>query len=275
MAGTLYIVGTPIGNLGDFSERGIETLRSVDFIAAEDTRVTQKLLTAFNIKCPLVSNHEHNESARGEEIISRLMSGESCAVVTDAGMPVISDPGHGIVKLCHQNGIKIETVPGPTALTTALAASGMECRRFCFEGFMSTNKKERLVYLSSVKNEQRTLVYYEAPHKLVDTLTDMYEIFGNRDICLCRELTKLHEEIKNTTLFDALEYYKTTDPRGEYVLIVSGCSKEKDKMTLDDAVNLALDYVNKGSSPTSAAKAAALESGIRKGDIYKELINKA
>lgn len=269
--GKLYIVGTPLGNLGDFSPRAREVLENVGFIAAEDTRVTAKLLSHFNISKPLISYHEHNESSRKGDIIARLAN-EDGAIVTDAGMPCISDPGRELIHECHLQGIKIETVPGPTAVTTALAASGMDCRRFCFEGFMSTNKQERLSHLAKVKNEERTLVFYEAPHRICDTLSAMLSVFGNREICLARELTKLHEEVVNTTLSDAVNNFKENEPRGEYVIIVSGAKQETSTLTLEDAIKLAKDYVNQGSSPTAAAKAAALESGFRKGDIYKALI---
>ena len=273
MAGKLYIVGTPLGNLNDFSPRGREVLSAVDFIAAEDTRVTAKLLSAFNIQKPLVSYHEHNKAARQDGIVDRIAAGENCAIVTDAGMPAISDPGRDLVKACRKCGITAETVPGATALTTALAASGMDCTRFCFEGFMPTERKERLYRLSALKNEERTMVFYEAPHKLLDTLTDMLNILGEREICLARELTKLHEEVINTTLSNAVNKYSGEAPRGEFVLILAGKNREAKEMSLADAVALARDYVNNGSSPTSAAKAAALESGIRKGDIYKALMD--
>lgn len=273
MAGKLYIVGTPLGNLSDFSPRAKETLAQVDFICAEDTRVTSKLLSAFDIKKTTVSYHEHNESQSRADIIARLQSGQTAALCTDAGMPAISDPGRELVYACRECGIQVETVPGPTALTTALAASGMDCSRFCFEGFMSTSKKERLMHLSEIKAEKRTLVFYEAPHRLLDTLKEMLSTFGNREIAVARELTKLHEEIINTTLEDAVKAYSENAPKGEFVLIVGGAKAEKQQMTLEDAVALAKDYVNQGSSPTYAAKAAALESGFKKGDIYKSLVS--
>ena len=273
MAGKLYIVGTPLGNLSDFSPRAKEVLAQVDFICAEDTRVTAKLLSAFDIKAPTVSYHEHNEVQSRADIIRRLEAGQTAAICTDAGMPAISDPGRELVFECRKLNITVETVPGPTAVTTALAASGMDCSRFCFEGFMSTSKKERLIHLSEVKAEKRTLVFYEAPHRLLDTLKDMLGIFGNREIAVARELTKLHEEVINTTLEDAVNKYTKDAPKGEFVLIVSGAKQEKQQMTLEEAVALAKDYVNQGSSPTYAAKAAALESGFKKGDIYKSLVS--
>lgn len=273
MAGKLYIVGTPLGNLSDFSPRAKEILAQVDFICAEDTRVTAKLLSAFDIKAPTVSYHEHNEAQSRADIISRLQTGQTAALCTDAGMPAISDPGRELVFECRTLGIAVETVPGPTAVTTALAASGMDCSRFCFEGFMSTSKKERLMHLSEVKAEKRTLVFYEAPHRLLDTLRDMLSIFGNREIAVARELTKLHEEVINTTLEEAVSKYTKDAPKGEFVLIIAGAKQEKQQMTLEEAVSLAKDYVNQGSSPTYAAKAAALESGFKKGDIYKSLVS--
>lgn len=274
MAGKLYIVGTPLGNLGDFSPRGRITLESVDFIAAEDTHVTSKLLAAFNIKKPLISYHEHNKSSVSDGIISRLIGGETCALVTDAGMPAISDPGRELVEKCRKMEIPVETVPGPAALTTAIAASGMDCSRFCFEGFMSTIRSERVCRLAELKNEKRAMVFYEAPHKLVDTLKDMLNAWGDRPLTIARELTKIHEEVINTTLSEAVDKYSDSPPRGEFVLIISGAIEEKAEMSLADALQLAQDYVNQGSSPTSAAKAAALESGLRKGDIYKALTDK-
>ncbi len=274
MSGKLYVVGTPLGNLSDFSPRAKETLAQVDFICAEDTRVTSKLLSAFDIKQKTVSYHEHNEAQSRAEIINRLEAGQTAALCTDAGMPAISDPGRELVYECRQRGIAVETVPGPTALTTALAASGMNCSRFCFEGFMSTSKKERLIHLCELKSEKRTMVFYEAPHRLLDTLKEMLTTFGNREIAIARELTKLHEEIINTTLEDAVKAYQENAPKGEFVLIVGGAKCEKEQMTLEDAVALAKNYVNQGSSPTYAAKAAALESGFKKGDIYNHLINK-
>lgn len=274
MAGKLYIVGTPLGNLSDFSPRAKEILAQVDFVCAEDTRVTAKLLSAFDIKVPTVSYHEHNEAKSRADIIAKLQSGKTAALCTDAGMPAISDPGRELVYECRTLNIAVETVPGPTALTTALAASGMDCSRFCFEGFMSTSKKERLIRLSEIKAEKRTLVFYEAPHRLLDTLREMLTTFGDREIALARELTKLHEEVINTTLKAAVDMYEKDAPKGEFVLIVAGAKEQKQQMTLEDAVALAKDYVNQGSSPTYAAKAAALESGFKKGDIYNHLINK-
>ncbi len=274
MSGKLYVVGTPIGNLSDFSPRGIETLSTVDFIAAEDTRVTTKLLNRFEIKKPLVSYYEHNRRERGEIIINRILSGENCAIVTDAGMPCISDPGQDLVYLCHQNNIPVESVPGPTAFATALAISGMESGRFTFEGFLSVNKPSRKEHLEEVKNETRTMIFYEAPHKLKATLKDMLSAFGNREIAIVKELTKIHENVMKTTLKDACDYFETEAPRGEYVLIIAGAEKVKEKQlaTLEQAVEMAKDLVLKGVSVNEASKTIAAETGIKKSLIYKELL---
>ena len=274
MSGKLYVVGTPIGNLSDFSERAKETLASVDFIAAEDTRVTTKLLNKFEIKKPLISYYEHNRRERGEIIVKRILEGENCAIVTDAGMPCISDPGQDLVYLCHQNNIQVESVPGPTAFATALAISGMESGRFTFEGFLSTNKPSRKEHLDELKNETRTMIFYEAPHKLKATLKDMQKAFGDREIAIVKELTKIHETVLRTTLGGACEYYETQDPRGEYVLILAGAEKQKEKqpVTLEQAVLIAKDLVSKGISVNEAAKAVAADTGIKKSLIYKELL---
>lgn len=275
MAGKLYIVGTPIGNLGDFSPRAVETLRAVDFIAAEDTRVTVKLLNHFEISTPMTSYHEHNLRERGEYIIERLISGENCALVTDAGMPAISDPGEDLVRLAHLHGIRVETVPGPTALATALALSGMNVGRFCFEGFLTTVKSNRVKRLDALKEEERTLVFYEAPHKLLNTLKDMQNYFGDREITLCKELTKLHESVMKTTLAKAIEYFEETPPKGEFVLIVSGAQKEEITFCLEEAVLRAKNLLKDGMPASMAAKTAAKETGIKKGDIYKALTKTA
>lgn len=274
MSGKLYVVGTPIGNLSDFSPRAKETLASVDFIAAEDTRVTSKLLNYFEIKKPLISYFEHNRRERGEIIIKRILEGETCAIVTDAGMPCISDPGQDLVYLCYENGIPVESVPGPTAFATALAISGMESGRFTFEGFLSTNKPSRKEHLEELKNENRTMIFYEAPHKLKATLKDMYTYFGDREIAIVRELTKIHETVMRTSLKAAIEYYEIENPRGEYVLILAGAEKVKEKqpLTLEEAVELAKDLVNKGVSVNEASKTIATETGFKKSLIYKELL---
>lgn len=274
MSGKLYVVGTPIGNLSDFSPRAKETLAIVDFIAAEDTRVTQKLLNFFDIKKPLVSYYEHNRRERGEMIISRILNGETCAIVTDAGMPCISDPGQDLVYLCHENNIPVESVPGPTAFATALAISGMESGRFTFEGFLSTNKPSRKEHLEELKNETRTMIFYEAPHKLKATLKDMFAYFGDRPIAIVKELTKIHETVMKTTLKGAMDYFELEAPRGEYVLILAGAEKTKEKqpVTLEQAVKLAKELVNKGVSVNEASKTVASDTGIKKSLIYKELL---
>jgi len=276
MSGKLYVVGTPIGNLSDFSPRAVETLRKVDFIAAEDTRVTVKLLNHFEINKPMLAYYEHNKMQRGGDIISRMLGGEDCALVSDAGMPAISDPGEDLVRMCHENGIPVESVPGPSALITALAISGMKSGRFCFEGFLSVNKPSRRAHLNEVKKEVRTMIFYEAPHKLHATLCDMLEVFGDRRLAIVRELTKLHEEVIRTTLSGAVEMYgDETRPRGEYVLIVEGFDPETESTayTLEDAAELAKGYMKEGSPASMAAKTAAADTGFKKGDIYKLLIN--
>lgn len=264
--GKLYVVGTPIGNLSDFSPRGINTLRGVDFIAAEDTRVTAKLLNHFDIKKPLVSYYEHNRRERGEIIIERILAGETCAVVTDAGMPCISDPGQDLVYLCRERGIEVESVPGPTAFATALAVSGMESGRFTFEGFLSVNKQSRKEHLDELRNEKRTMIFYEAPHKLKATLKDMYKVFGDRELALVKELTKIHETVMRTSLKEASEYFETENPRGEYVIILAGARGEdkKQPVTTEQAVLLAKELLNKGMSVNEAAKTAASETNIKK-----------
>ncbi len=270
----LFIVGTPIGNLGDFSPRAVETLSEVDFIAAEDTRVTLKLLNHFGIKKPMISYFKHNVHERGEQIIQKILAGETCALVTDAGMPAISDPGEDLVRLCHENGIKVESVPGPCAFTTALALSGFPSGRFTFEGFLSVNKPSRREHLDSLKNETRTMLIYEAPHKLGATLKDMNKAFGNREIAIVREITKIHEEVIHTTLDEAAELYGEGGIKGEIVLVIKGAEPENinEELTLDDAVEMARQNVENGMSMSEAAKEAAKLSGFKKGDIYKMLI---
>ncbi len=274
MSGTLYVVGTPIGNLNDFSPRGLETLQSVDFIAAEDTRVTLKLLNRFEIKKPLISYFEHNRFEKGEVIVGRLLQGESCALVTDAGMPAISDPGEELVLQCHLAGIPVVSVPGPSALITALAISGMPSGRFTFEGFLSMNKKSRKEHLEQVADEIRTMIFYEAPHKLLATLRDMLSAFGEREIALVRELTKIHEEVIRTTFTKAIEQYEQIPPKGEFVLIVHGkevTEQQEETYTLEQAAEIAAKLIEKGESPTSAAKGAAQITGFKKNAIYSVL----
>ncbi|MDE6768027.1 MAG: 16S rRNA (cytidine(1402)-2'-O)-methyltransferase [Eubacterium sp.] len=271
--GKLYVVGTPIGNLGDLSPRAVEILSAADFIAAEDTRVTMKLLNHFDIKKEMVSYFEHNKRERGEYICSRIAGGESCAIVTDAGMPAISDPGQDLVALCHEMGIAVESVPGPTAFATALAISGMESGRFTFEGFLSVNKKSRREHLEEIKEEKRRLIFYEAPHKLANTLQDLHKVLGDRQLAIVREITKIHEQVIRTTLSDACEQYCNGSLKGEIVLIVEGKKAEQiSDVTLDAAVNMAKQLVEKGMSVNNAAKEIASQTPFKKGDIYKALL---
>ena len=273
MSGKLYVVGTPIGNLEDLSPRAVRVLSEVDFIAAEDTRVTLKLLNHFEIKKEMLSYYEHNKNAKGNLIIERILKGESCALVSDAGMPAISDPGEDLVRQAHENGIAVESVPGPSALITALAISGMESGRFCFEGFLSVNKISRKKHLEEIKDEKRTMIFYEAPHKLPATLRDMSAYLGDRRISLVRELTKIHETVMNTTLSQAAEYYGENTPRGEFVLIIEGKKEEETAgYSFEDAVNLAKRLIKDGKSTSAAAKEAAEVSKYRKSEIYKEII---
>ena len=272
MSGKLYVVGTPIGNLEDFSPRAQRILSEVDFIAAEDTRVTVKLLNHLSISKPMVAYFEHNKKERGNVVIDRILNGESCALVTDAGMPAISDPGEDLIRECHEKGIAVESVPGPTAFATALALSGMPSGRFCFEGFLSVNKPSRKTHLDEVKNERRTMIFYEAPHKLIRTLNDMYEAFGERNIAIVREITKIHETVMRTSLSEAIEFYKTQEPRGEYVLIIEGAKEETVSYTLEEAVKLAKKFIDEGQPASAAAKQAAQVTGIKKSDIYKQML---
>lgn len=273
MKGKLYVVGTPIGNLGDFSPRAVETLEKVDFIAAEDTRVTVKLLNHFDIKKEMLSYYEHNKNSKGNVIIDRLLKGQTCALVSDAGMPAISDPGEQLVKQAREMGIDVESVPGPSALITALSISGMPSGRFCFEGFLSVNKISRREHLQALVNETRTMIFYEAPHKLLATLKDMLSFFGDREIAAVKELTKLHENVFTTTFSEAIEYYEQTPPKGEFVLIIKGAEPEKTEYTLKDAVDIAHRLIEEGSPTSAAAKEAAAITGIKKGDIYKAILN--
>ncbi len=272
--GTLYIVGTPIGNLSDFSPHAIEVLKSVDFIAAEDTRVTLKLLNHFEIRATLISYHEHNAASRGPELLQRLMNGENGAIVTDAGMPCISDPGEGLVSLCHDNNIPLATVPGPTAAMTALAASGLSTDRFLFEGFLPIKKGERDAALQMVSRLPHTLIFYEAPHRLRQTLAALLEGLGDRPVTLCRELTKLHEELCRTTLAAAAAEYAQREPRGEYVLIVAGAEENgsSDQVTMEQAVGLVRRLAADGASLSDAARQIAKETGYRKGELYRQAL---
>ena len=270
MAGMLYLVPTPIGNLGDISIRCRETLESVDFIAAEDTRVTLKLLNHLGIKKSLVSYFEHNKAMKGEQLVERILAGETCALVSDAGSPAISDPGEELVKQCAAAGIQVCAIPGPCAVITALSISGQNTGRFCFEGFLSTAKKSRREHLESLIREQRTMIFYEAPHKLVNTLEDMAAVFGeDRSISLCRELTKLHEEVVRTTLGQAVEKYTQTPPKGEFVLVVAGAAPPvKEVATISDAAARVKELMEGGMSRKDAIKQTAKELALPKNVVY-------
>ena len=274
MSGILYVTGTPIGNLSDLSPRAVETLESVDFIAAEDTRVTLKLLNHFGIKKPMVSYFEHNKRERGEIICARIEQGENCAIVTDAGMPCISDPGEDLVKLCEERGIKTVVIPGPSAVISALAVSGLSTGRFTFEGFLSVNKKSRSDHLKSLANEHRTMIFYEAPHKLPQTLRDLYASFGDRKLTIVREITKIHEEVIRTTTKNAAENLSDGSVKGEIVLVLEGAPQVDgtEEFTLEYAVETAKKLIENGARATDAAKEAAALTGFKKNEIYKELI---
>ena len=270
MSGNLYLVATPIGNLGDLTHRAEEILTQVDFIAAEDTRVTIKLLNHLKLKKPMVSYYRHNFEKAGLQIVSRILAGESCALVSDAGTPAISDPGEELVTLCHAHQIPVYSVPGPCALISALTVSGLPTGRFTFEGFLAMNQKNRREHLKSLKGESRTMLFYEAPHKLRSTLEDLCDTFGpDREIAICRELTKLHEQVLRTTLGKAVVYFSETAPRGEFVLVVSG-KKEKTEpsVSIEEAVRLALEYHGAGLSFKEAVRKTAEETGLPKNELY-------
>ena len=269
MAGMLYLVATPIGNLGDFSPRAAETLAQADFIAAEDTRVSVKLLNHFDIKKPLVSYHEHNRAAAGQAILARLLAGETCALVTDAGTPAISDPGQELVALCAENGVTVQAVPGCCAAIAALAVSGLDTRRFTFEGFLPSGKKERRAALEELTGEARTMVFHEAPHRLRATLGDMAEVLGDRPAALCRELTKLHEETVRTTLEQAAAYYAVNEPRGEYVLVVAGRPRQDGPpLTLEEGVARVLRLRADGIRMKDAVRQVADDTGLSRNELY-------
>ena len=270
MAGMLYLVPTPIGNLGDISQRCRETLEQADFIAAEDTRVSLKLLNHLGIRKSLVSYYEHNKAFKGEKIVERILAGETCALVSDAGSPAISDPGEDLVKLCHEAGIVVCAIPGPCAAITALSISGQATGRFCFEGFLSTAKKSRREHLESLVKEQRTMIFYEAPHKLLTTLEDMAAAFGeDRPVSLCRELTKLHEEVVRTTLGEAVVKYTENAPKGEFVLIVAGApEEEKEVASEEDAAARVQQLMDEGLSRKDAVKQTAKELNLPKNVVY-------
>ena len=270
MAGTLFVVGTPIGNLGDMSPRAVQAMAQCDFIAAEDTRVTLKLLNHFDIKKPMVSYYEHNRAQKGSLILDRIISGENCVLVTDAGMPAISDPGIDLVDLCHEAGVSVVSVPGPSAIVTAAAISGLDVSRFSFEGFLSVNKPKRREHLAELVTERKTMIFYEAPHKLAATINDLYETLGDRRIAIIKELTKIHESVERTTLKEAAGKYDGIKLKGEYVIIIEAKKDEEDGEEID-GIALAKKFVSSGMKMNDAAKLAAQESGMKKGDIYKAL----
>lgn len=274
--GTLYVVGTPIGNMEDVTFRQLETLKSVDFIIAEDTRVTLKLLNRYDIKKTLISYHKHSGENCAVSIMERIRNGENAAIVTDAGMPCISDPGEELVKLCAENGVDVKVVPGPSAVISALAVSGLSTSRFSFEGFLSVNKKQRYKHLESIKNDTRTLIFYEAPHKLRNTLEDFLKYFGDRKISLCRELTKVYEEVLRMTISEAITYYESRNPKGEYVLVIEGAEEEKmlENLTLEQAVKMAESLIDEGIKPSEACKRIAKETNFSKSSLYSAVVNK-
>ena len=270
MSGKLYLVGTPIGNLGDISRRCAETLEMVDFIAAEDTRVSRKLLNHLDIHKSLVSYYEHNSRESGRRIVDRLLAGESCALVTDAGMPAISDPGEDLVRLCAEAGVEVLAVPGPTAALTALALSGLPTGRFTFEGFLSVTRKVRLEHLASLRGERRTMIFYEAPHKLLQTLGDLCGVFGEeRQVALCREMTKLHEEVIRCTLGEARARFTESEPRGEFVLVVAGAPEEEKADDGEGALARALELAASGLSARDAVRQASEEYAVSRSALYR------
>ena len=275
MAGMLYLVPTPIGNLGDISERCRQTLEQADFIAAEDTRVSIKLLNHLGIKKSLVSYFEHNKAYKGNVILERILAGETCALVSDAGSPAISDPGEDLVRQCAEAGITVCAIPGPCAVITALSISGLPTGRFCFEGFLSMSKKSRREHLESLIGEKRTMIFYEAPHKLLNTLEDMAEVFGeDRPVSLCRELTKLHEEVVRTTLGGAITKYQENAPKGEFVVVVAGAPEEEKALpTADDAAVRVSQLMEQGLSRKDAIKQTAQELKLPKNVVYDAALN--
>ena len=274
MAGMMYLVPTPIGNLGDISLRCRETLESADFIAAEDTRVTLKLLNHLGIKKSLVSYYEHNKATKGDRIVDRILAGETCALVSDAGSPAISDPGEDLVKQCAEAGIIVCAIPGPCAAITALSISGQSTGRFCFEGFLSTAKKSRREHLDALRTETRTMVFYEAPHKLLRTLEDLHQVLGDRPIALVREITKIHEEVYRTTLAQAVEHYRENPPRGEFVLVLAGAPKPQEDEAPPDPMEAVEALLAQGCSISEAVKRAAKELGVPKNSIYNQAMER-
>lgn len=274
MSGILYLVPTPIGNLGDISRRCAETLAEVDFIAAEDTRVSVKLLNHLGIKKSLVSYHEHNKRESGPRLVERMLAGETCALVTDAGFPAISDPGEDLVRLCAERGVPVCALPGPCAAVTALSVSALSTGRFAFEGFLPVPKKERRQRLEALESEERTMIFYEAPHKLRETLEDLCETFGrDRRISLCRELTKLHEEVLRLTLSEAAAFYSETEPRGEYVLVVAGAEARSETVSFENAVARTRELIASGMRVKDASRQTAEETGIPKNRLYAAVIS--
>lgn len=276
MSGTLYLVGTPIGNLEDITYRAVRILSECDFVAAEDTRVSGKLLRYLEISKPMVSYHEHNRKQRGPELVARMLAGENCALVTDAGMPAISDPGEDLANLCHENGIPVVPVPGPCAAVAALAQSGLPSGKWCFEGFLPTDNKSRKQRLEVLQTETRTCIVYEAPHRLRVTLRDLAEALGERRIAMCRELTKLHEECLRMTLPEAVQYYEENDPRGEYVLILEGAPEGADELSEEERMQQALALVKEfqqgGMRLKDAVKQAAKQADVRKNALYQKAL---
>lgn len=269
----LFVIATPIGNLGDITYRAVETLREVDFIAAEDTRVSAKLLNHFDIKKPMISYFEHNKRAKGEEIVGKILAGQTCGLITDAGTPAISDPGEDIVALCFEKNIEVVPIPGASAVISALCVSGQPTGRFTFEGFLSTNKKNRLEHLISLENETRTMVFYEAPHKLRKTLDDMQKYFGDRPITICREITKKFEEYINTTLCQAIELYTTKEPRGEYVLVIAGKEIIKEEsVNMDDCLNAVKVLIDDGFTLKDAVKQVSASMKVQKNALYNQAL---
>lgn len=275
MSGKLFLVGTPIGNLGDLSPRGEQALRDADFIAAEDTRVTMKLLNHFDIRKPLVSYFEHNKYASGAKILERIIAGENCALVTDAGMPAISDPGEELVRMCAGSGVEVLVVPGPAALVSAVALSALPSGRFCFEGFLSTANKSRREHLESLRSEKRTMIFYEAPHKLLRTLNDLRDTFGGeREITLARELTKLHEQTLRTTLDGAVAHFTENAPKGEFVLVLRGAPERSEpEVTAEQALEIVARYRSEGRALKEACKLAAADTGFGKNELYQMALN--
>ena len=275
MAGILYLVPTPIGNLGDISRRMAETMAEADFLAVEDTRVTVKLLNHLELKKSMVTYHRHNAESAGQTILNRILGGESCALVTDAGTPAISDPGEDLVALCARHGVEVISIPGPCAMVTALSVSGLPTGRFTFEGFLPLNKKNRRAQLEGLAEEQRTMIFYEAPHKLLATLADLADCFGgDRRVAVCRELTKLHEQVLRTTLAQALAHFEETAPKGEFVLVIEGAQPKAAEADPDAALARVLQLREEGLSLKEASAQAAAEFGLKKKALYDRAIDK-